>query len=99
MNLFPLICDHLQHEPELVLRAMETLDRWEEKKLAPARRIQQWKKILSRASQDEAGRQELIALLLDENDAARQLKSFAPFAGLLPRDERRKVFTRCIYDH
>jgi hypothetical protein len=99
MNLFPLISEHISKNPELIIKAKETLALWENRKLAPEHHIRRWKMILERASQSEAGRQELINLLQDEQPSSLQLKSFAPFAGLLPREERRKVYTKCTYDH
>jgi hypothetical protein len=99
MNTFPLICEHLQRNPSLLLQAKETLLKWEKNQVVPHNRIEQWRVILDDAIRDRDGLQKLIELLLDEGDQAKRVKDFAPFAGLLPREERRKAFLLCVYDH
>jgi hypothetical protein len=99
MNIYPAILAQVRQNPELLLQARETLARWEAKQLAPRHRIEEWRAILNNAIQSESGRRDLEALLLDDSDAARRKKNFAPFAGLLPRETRRKIISTCAYDH
>jgi len=99
MNAFPLLSEHVRQNPALLLQARETLLKWKKNGLVSQTRFEQWRIILDDAIQDNAGMKRLLDLLLDESDQARQIKDFAPFAGLLPREERRKVFMSCAYDH
>ncbi|HMO50030.1 MAG TPA: hypothetical protein PKE26_03990 [Kiritimatiellia bacterium] len=99
MNLFPALVVEIERNPGLLLQARDTLGYWEKNQLAPKNRMEEWRTILDKAIQSEAGRRALNALLLDESEAAKRIKDFAPFAGLLPRETRRKVFSTCVYDH
>lgn len=99
MNVFPSMIQQIDLNPGLLLEARETLAHWENKKLAPSHRIEEWRMILDKAIESESGRQELFALLMDQSDGARRKKDFAPFAGLLPREKRREIIAACVYDH
>jgi hypothetical protein len=99
MNLFPAISEQIMRNPDLIKQAQATLARWAENGLAPSPRIAQWRALLQNALDSGDGMEALRRLLLDESEAAKRLKDFAPFAGLLSREERRKVFLKCAYDH
>ncbi len=99
MNLFPLIAQVVERDPTVLDRAMETLERWEAASLAPASRLAQWRGLIVEARRSPSGRIALLDLLRDESLDARRLKDFAPFAGILTREQRRTVFLSCSYDH
>jgi hypothetical protein len=40
-----------------------------------------------------------LMMLGDDSEAARRRKDFAPFAGILTREERREVILSCSFDH
>jgi hypothetical protein len=42
---------------------------------------------------------ELTALLRDESESARHLKSYSPFAGVLGSEERRQIIRECVSTH
>jgi hypothetical protein len=99
MNLFPALADKIERDPALIGEARRTLRRWMSEHPPPAAGLRQWDRILAAAERDEAGRRALLDLLRDESEPARRLKDFAPLAGLLSREERRRVFLSCTYDH
>lgn len=99
MNLFPLIAEVVVRDPTVLDRARETLDHWEAAGMAPASRLAQWRGLLGEARRSPAGMTALLELLRDEGPDARRLKDFAPFAGVLTREQRRRAFMSCSYDH
>jgi len=99
MNLFPMLADRLERDPALVDQALETTRRWLAAGLAPAARLDEWRHPLVAAKDSPTGLRALLALLRDDSEPARPLKDFAPFAGLLSREDRRRVFLQCAYDH
>jgi hypothetical protein len=99
MNLFPLIAEVVERDPTALDRAVETLERWETAGMAPPSRLAQWRGLLVEAGRSPAGMAALLDLLRDDSHEARRLKDFAPFAGVLTREQRRTVFMSCSYDH
>ncbi len=99
MNCFPAIAAKLAQEPELLQHARATLQHWSSIAAAPPARIHQWSTILADASASEGGMARLLALLKDDSEEARRIKDFAPFAGILTRQERQKIIAACTYDH
>jgi hypothetical protein len=99
MNLFPLIAEVVEGDPEVLDRAMETLERWERAGMAPASYLAQWRGLLGEARSSPAGMTALLDVLRDDSSDARRLKDFAPFAGVLTREQRRTAFMSCRYDH
>jgi len=99
MNLFPLIAEEVERNPEVLDRAMETLERWERTGMAPASYLAQWRGLLGEARRSPAAMTALLDVLRDDSPDARRLKDFAPFAGVLTREQRRTAFKSCSYDH
>ncbi|HMP75103.1 MAG TPA: hypothetical protein PKE12_02290 [Kiritimatiellia bacterium] len=99
MNLFPLIAAKLQRDPSLLHEALNTAHRWIEDQRAPVHRVETWRDLILNAMTSKAAFEQLLNLLRDESEEARRLKDFAPFAGLLTREERREVILSCGYDH
>jgi hypothetical protein len=99
VNIYPLVVARLRRDEALIDEALRVLDHWDRQGLGQARRRGQWREILSAAKVSREGFDSLIALLEDTGERARRLKDFAPFAGVLSREERRKAFSACSYDH
>jgi len=97
-GLYSLIAARVENEPGALDQALATLARWEADGLIPVSRAFEWRQIIERAKAGP-GMPELIRLLRDENEAALRMKDFGPFAGILSREERRKAFQTCAYDH
>ena len=99
MNLDPLIADKVEANPAVVKMALATLTEWEAMGVAPPARMAAWRQLLRDAKKGKDGLKRLLEVLRDESAPNRRLLDFAPFAGVLTREERRKVFLKCTYDH
>lgn len=99
MDIYPLIAERIRSDASAIDEAIGNLDRWDARGVGPVRRRQAWRRLLLSAKASARGRDALLELLLDTGEQARRLKDFAPFAGMLPREERRKAFLQCTYDH
>jgi hypothetical protein len=99
MNLFQLIAEAIARDPSVLERAMETLERWAAEGMAPASRLAQWRGLLGEARRSPAGMTALLDLLRDDGCDGLRLKDFAPFAGILTREQRRTAFLSCSCDH
>ena len=99
MDIFPLIVERIRRDSAVLDDAMAVLERWDARKVGTAHRRQEWRRLLLAARESSQGCEALISLLLDPSEKARRLKDFAHFAGVLSREERRKAFSECTYDH
>jgi hypothetical protein len=99
MNLKLLIADKIEEDPAVVETALVTLKKWEALGEVPAPRLRQWRRVLLKASKGRSGIEALTRILRDDSEKSRRMCEFAPFAGILTREERRKVFLKCVYDH
>ncbi len=99
MNLYPLIADKIEKNPAVVKAALDTLVRWKALGAMPPARLATWQRILSDAQRGKAGLKRLLAVLRDDSESNRRLLDFGPFAGVLTKQERRKVFLKCTFDH
>jgi hypothetical protein len=77
---------------------LANIDRWLSNGHTAPHRLEQWRQILLRAQADEAGFRELLILLRDRSEATGRLLEFAPFAGVLSRQERRQAAPECAYN-
>jgi len=75
------------------------LEHWAAQGIGPSARLAQWRTVLTKAKAGPEGLRALTQILLDEGEEARRFRDFAPFAGILSREERRKAFLTCRYDH
>ena len=99
MNLYPLIADRVEHDFSILDWALDTLQKWTSQGEIPLLRAAEWRRIIEDAKLGNEGLKALVAILRDESEQGRRLKDFAPFAGVLSREERRAVFLKCAYDH
>ena len=99
MNIYPMIVERLRQDPAVIDDALCVLDRWDARGIGPERRRAEWRTLLMAARASDRGRKALIDILIDTSENARRLKDFAPFAGILPREDRRRAFLKCTYDH
>lgn len=99
MDIYPLIADKIEKNPALIDLAMETLAGWQRRSALPPARSAQWRRLLQDAKASRTGQRRMLRLLRSRTGASRRLLDFAPFAGILTREERRQVFLKCVYDH
>ena len=98
-TLHDLVADKLERDRSLLRIPLENIDRWLAQGHTAPHRLEQWREILLRAQESEAGFQALLRLLRDRGEAAVHLKSFDPFPGILTTLERREVILECAYAH
>ena len=99
MNMGPAIARKLEQKPEFLDEALRTLERWRGLGNIPEPRAAQWQALLAAARGSRAGFRRVLRILRSRREADRRLRDFAPFAGILTREERRKVFLKCVYSH
>ena len=102
MTLHDLVADKLERadaasRAALLRIPLENIDRWIANGHTAPHRLEQWRQIILRAQQSAEGFRELLALLRDRGEEAARLRDFAPFAGMLTRNERRQAVSECAY--
>lgn len=99
MNLHTLVADKIEENPECLVQATATLEHWATLGVMPTARLTAWRRLLSNARRSRAGMRAVLKILRDDSPRTQRLRDFAPFAGILSREERRTVFQPCTYDH
>lgn len=102
-TLHQRIADKLeQAEPavrlELLKIPLDNIDRWLAKGHTAPHRLEQWRVILLQSQESMEGFAELIRILRDSSDSNLRLKDFAPFAGVLTREERQQTLPECAFN-
>lgn len=102
-TLHDLVADKLeQADPAtratLLRIPLENIDRWLANGHTAPHRLEQWRQILLRARHSPDGFDALLRLLRDPSDGAQRLRDFAPFAGVLTRQERHQAIPECAYN-
>ena len=102
-TLHQLVADKLeQAEPAartaLLRIPLDNIDRWLANGHTAPHRLEQWRQILLCAQGSDDGFEELLRLLRDPGELAQRLKDFAPFAGVLTREERHQATPECAYN-
>jgi hypothetical protein len=96
-TLHELVADKLAADRALLRIPLENIERWLANGHTAQHRLEQWRQTILRAQASEGGFQELLRLLRDRTEEAERLKGFAPFAGVLTREERRQAHSACAY--
>jgi hypothetical protein len=96
-TLHELVADKLERDPSLLRIPLENIDRWILNGHTAPHRLEEWRQIILRAQESEAGFGQLLHLLRAGDEASARLKDFAPFAGTLTREERRRAAPSCAY--
>src|ERR671925_196873 len=82
-----LIADKLQSQPDLLQRAMQTLERWiDQRQPDPPPVLLEWREILRHRSHED-----ILDLLRSDREEARRLRQSSPFCGILSGEERMDV--------
>lgn len=82
-----LIADKLAAQPELLQRAVQTLERWiAQRQPQPPPILLEWQRILRQSSLPQ-----ILALLRSDSAEARRLRQSSPFCGILDPQERLKL--------
>ena len=101
-TLHELVADKLERADgatrEALLRIpLDNIERWLANGHTAPHRLEQWRQMVRRAQASPEGFQELLALLRDDREPTQRLKDFAPFAGVLTREERHQAVSECAY--
>ena len=101
-TLHELVADKLERADgatrEALLRIpLDNIERWLVNGHTAPHRLEQWRQIVRRALSSSEGFQALLALLRDDSESTQRLKDFAPFAGVLTREERHQAVPECAY--
>jgi hypothetical protein len=101
-TLHDLVADKLERADSpardaLLQIPLDNITRWLANGHTAPHRLEQWRQILLRARQSPDGFAGLLGLLRDHSEETRRLKDFAPFAGVLTREERRQTEPECAY--
>ena len=101
-TLHQLVADKLERadpatRARLLRIPLENIDRWLANGHTAPHRLEQWRGIILRAQQSGEGFEELLGFLRDPGEGAQRLRDFAPFAGVLTREERRQAIPQCAY--
>ena len=102
-TLHDLVADKLERadpagRTALLRIPLDNIDRWLANGHTAPHRLEQWRHILLRAQQTPEGFAELLTRLRDPDETAQRLRDFAPFAGVLSREERRQATPECAYN-
>ena len=92
------LAEKIEGDPQLLAIPLRNIERWlAEGRIGNPWALEKWRDIIDAAKASEAGIRSLLALLRNDGERARQLKSCSPFAGVLTREERDQ-FT-CAWTH
>lgn len=92
------LADKLESKPDLLEIPLQNISRWKTSgRLGNNWALEEWQRLIENARHNEAGKLELLKLLRNDDEKARQLKSCSPFPGVLTRKERDQ-FT-CAWTH
>ncbi len=102
-TLHDLMADKLEQADPAARAALlriplDNIARWLANGYTAPHRLEQWREILQRAQASPEGFQDLLDLLRDASGLAQRLKDFAPFAGVLTRQERHQAVPECAYN-
>jgi hypothetical protein len=86
LALHAVIARKIERAPRLLAKARQNLDRWRTERGSEPRALAEWRAILGRPWR------EVAALLVDPGEHATRLRQSSPFAGVLTREERRRIY-------
>jgi hypothetical protein len=87
---FCYLAEKFEREPELLSKPLATIHRWLAIDHHGAKHLYWWQELISNALKAPAGMKKLCAVLRADDEETRLLKGFAPFPGLLSREEKKQ---------
>ena len=94
-----VIADKIEANPALLDIPLANIERWLAQGHSAPHRLQQWRTLIHQAKAGNRGFKRLLSILRDRSEEATHLRSFAPFAGILNRAERRRIIEQCAFSH
>jgi hypothetical protein len=86
LALHAVVARKIERDPRLLEKARRNLDRWRRARGGEPGALAEWRAILGRPWR------EVAALLVDPGENATRLRQSSPFAGVLTRQERRRIY-------
>jgi hypothetical protein len=99
LTYLQLVARQLQREPALLAVARDNVRRWLADGVQARERLLAWDDLLARAQAGPQGMARLQQLLAADDPESQRLCEFAPFAGLLTREQRREARDLCSFRH
>lgn len=87
---FCYLADKFEADPSLLQKPLETIQRWLTIDGHGAAYLLQWRELIEAAKESSSGMKSLSRMLRADDEKTRYLKGFAPFPGILTRQERRQ---------
>lgn len=84
---FCCLADKFEREPELLQRALRTIERWLKIDNHGAEQLLEWRALIAAARASPAGMAALAKVLRADDEDTRWFKGFAPFPGVLSPEE------------
>ena len=84
---FCLVADKIESDPSLLRIPLDNISRWAAKGHSLDHRLGQWRSIIEAAQSTDQGREHLLYILRAHDEEMRFFKGFAPFPGVLSREE------------
>lgn len=102
-TLHDLVADKLEQADPATRAALlriplENIDRWLANGHTAPHRLEQWRQSILDARESPEGFEALLRLLHDRGGDNARLLEFAPFAGVLTRQERHQATPECAYN-
>lgn len=83
------LADKLERHPDLLGVPLSNIEKWKlSSRLGNKIPLDWWQGLIEGARSSDSGMANLLVVLRDDSDEARQMKSCSPFAGVLTREER-----------
>jgi hypothetical protein len=99
MTYCEIVAECLEKDPTLLDSAISTALTWLEQGHSAPQRLVSWLDLLRSAKQSQEAFRRVTFLLRDPSEEAALWRSFHPFAGILPREERRQASDLCNFRH
>jgi hypothetical protein len=87
---FCYLADKFEADPSLLERPVRTIQRWLSIDHHGAHALLKWRQLIEAAMQSAEGMKSLVTVLRADDEETRCFKGFAPFPGILTREERRQ---------
>ena len=88
---FRLVAYKIEKDPTLLAIPLANISRWLARGQAQNHRLHEWREIVVSAQTTAEGMKRLLALLRDDSAEAIFFKEFAPFPGVLNKEELERL--------
>lgn len=84
---FRCIADRIEADPSLLRKPLDNIARWIANGHGSPDRLNQWKSLIEAAQASPRSMRRLLSILRSDDEDMRFFKGFAPFPGVLNREE------------